>query len=319
MPGEFDRYNMKRSVSLTANIAGEDLGRVAGQHRRGPSQRAGAPPKGVDRRRPRPDRRRCSEMLDGLAHRPGAGRRRHLPAADGQLPVAAAGAGRRSRPCRRSSPAWSLALWLTGTTLNIQSFMGAIMAIGVAVANAILLVTFAERHRREGEPAARRRPSTGAARPAPADPDDQLRHDRRHGADGAGLGEGGEQTAPLGRAVIGGLAAATLATLLVLPSVFALVQGRAGRRVGVARPRRSREPALHHEEDDGVPRAGAALGQRRAARSRRPTEPIAVDTRRPVMIASLTVPQILAPRPEGATMPPILSAADRPCGRRWPR
>ena len=45
-------------------------------------------------------------------------------------------------------------LWLTGTTLNIQSFMGAIMAIGVAVANAILLVTFAERHRREEGPAA---------------------------------------------------------------------------------------------------------------------------------------------------------------------
>ena len=44
-----------------------------------------------------------------------------------------------------------------------------------------------------------------------------------------GLGEGGEQTAPLGRAVIGGLGAATLATLFVLPSVFALVQGRADR------------------------------------------------------------------------------------------
>src|SRR6516162_11554369 len=44
-----------------------------------------------------------------------------------------------------------LALWMTGTTLNIQSLMGAIMAIGVAVANAILLVTFAERYRMEGE------------------------------------------------------------------------------------------------------------------------------------------------------------------------
>src|SRR5207302_519791 len=46
-----------------------------------------------------------------------------------------------------------LALAATGTTLNLQSFMGAIMAVGVAVANAILLVTFAERHRREGRPA----------------------------------------------------------------------------------------------------------------------------------------------------------------------
>ncbi len=43
-----------------------------------------------------------------------------------------------------------------------------------------------------------------------------------------GIGEGGEQVAPLGRAVIGGLAAATLATLMVVPSVFALVQGRSG-------------------------------------------------------------------------------------------
>ena len=83
--------------------------------------------------------------------------------------------------------------------------MGAIMAVGVAVANAILLVTFAERRRRAG---ARRRATAaveGARQPAAADPDDQLRDDRRHGADGAGLGEGGEQTAPLGRAVIGGL------------------------------------------------------------------------------------------------------------------
>ena len=49
-----------------------------------------------------------------------------------------------------------------------------------------------------------------------------------------GLGEGGEQTAPLGRAVIGGLALATVATLLVLPAVFALVQGPAAQAVGVA-------------------------------------------------------------------------------------
>ena len=113
-------------------------------------------------------------------------------------------------------------LWLTGTTLNIQSFIGAIMAIGVAMANAILLVTFADSHRRGGDAAA------DAA---------------RHGAGGrlrailmtscamiAGmlpmalaLGEAGQQNAPLGRAVIGGLAAATLATLFVLPCVFALL------------------------------------------------------------------------------------------------
>jgi multidrug efflux pump subunit AcrB len=123
----------------------------------------------------------------------------------------------------------ALALWLTGTTLNIQSFMGAIMAVGVAVANAILLVTFAERSRMGGNPAdaaavdgaqSRLRPilMTSVAMIAGMSPL------------AIGLGEGGEQTAPLGRAVIGGLIVATLATLVVLPAVFAVIQGRAHRR-----------------------------------------------------------------------------------------
>ena len=122
-----------------------------------------------------------------------------------------------------------LTLWLTGTTLNIQSFMGAIMAIGVAVANAILLVTFAERSRMGGSAAdaaavdgaqSRLRPilMTSLAMMAGMMPM------------ALGLGEGGQQTAPLARAVVGGLAVATLATLLVLPSVFAIVQARAHRR-----------------------------------------------------------------------------------------
>src|SRR5947209_1282765 len=121
------------------------------------------------------------------------------------------------------------ALWITGTTLNVQSFMGAIMAIGVATANAILLITFAERARQAGQSAAqagvqavrdRLRPilMTSAAMIAGMIPM------------AIGLGEGGEQTAPLGRAVIGGLAVATLATLTVLPSVFSIIQSRAHRR-----------------------------------------------------------------------------------------
>jgi multidrug efflux pump subunit AcrB len=123
----------------------------------------------------------------------------------------------------------ALTLWLTGTTLNIQSFMGAIMAVGVAVANAILLVTFAERSRMGGAEAdaaavdgaqSRLRPilMTSFAMIAGMLPMS------------LGLGEGGEQTAPLGRAVVGGLAVATFATLLILPSVFAIVQARAHRR-----------------------------------------------------------------------------------------
>jgi len=120
----------------------------------------------------------------------------------------------------------AFALWLTGTTLNIQSYMGAIMAVGVAVANAILLVTFAERSRTEGSTSteaaiegaqSRLRPilMTSVAMIAGMVPM------------ALGLGEGGHQTAPLGRAVIGGLAAATVATLLILPSIFAVIQARA--------------------------------------------------------------------------------------------
>jgi multidrug efflux pump subunit AcrB len=121
----------------------------------------------------------------------------------------------------------ALALLVTHTTLNIQSFMGAIMAVGVAVANAILLVTFAERARREGASAAdaavdgaqhRLRPilMTSCAMIAGMMPM------------ALAMGESGEQTAPLGRAVIGGLLAATFTTLLILPSIFALIQGGAG-------------------------------------------------------------------------------------------
>src|SRR5205807_1674943 len=118
-----------------------------------------------------------------------------------------------------------LALLATGTTLNIQSFMGAIMAIGVAVANAILLTSFAEENRKLGATA-----SEAAVRGA----ESRLRPILMTSCAmlagmiplALALGEGGEQTAPLGRAVLGGLAASTLATLLVLPSVFAVVQGR---------------------------------------------------------------------------------------------
>jgi multidrug efflux pump subunit AcrB len=122
-----------------------------------------------------------------------------------------------------------LALLATRTTLNIQSFMGAIMAIGVAVANAILLTTFAEQGRREGKAAGdaavegakhRLRPilMTSCAMIAGMVPM------------ALGLGEGGEQTAPLGRAVIGGLLVATFATLFILPAVFAVIQGRSSAR-----------------------------------------------------------------------------------------
>jgi multidrug efflux pump subunit AcrB len=116
-----------------------------------------------------------------------------------------------------------LMLRVTGTTLNVQSFMGAIMALGIAVANAILLVTFAEMSRREGNSpweaavaGARGRLRailmTATAMIAGMIPI------------ALGIGAGSEQTAPLGRAVIGGLIVATVATLTVVPIVYALLQ-----------------------------------------------------------------------------------------------
>jgi multidrug efflux pump subunit AcrB len=120
----------------------------------------------------------------------------------------------------------ALALWMTRTTLNVQSFMGAIMAIGVSVANAILLVAFAETQRQEGQDSYKSAiaGATGRLRPILMTSFAMI----------AGMlpmalafGEGGEQTAPLGRAVIGGLAASTIAVLTVLPPVFAVVQRRA--------------------------------------------------------------------------------------------
>ncbi len=141
----------------------------------------------------------------------------------------------------------AIALLITRTTINIQSFMGSIMAVGVAVANAILLVTFAERARREG------------ATPAAAALDSAQHRLRAILMTSCamiagmipmalGLGEGGEQTAPLARAVIGGLAAATLATLLILPSVFAVVQARAHTRSASLDPDDPESPQFDREE-----------------------------------------------------------------------
>jgi multidrug efflux pump subunit AcrB len=227
--GEYDRYNMRRLVSMTANIEGEDLGRVAAHISRA-LQAAGEPPRAVQvdvRGQVVPMQQMFGALAGGKIYEGltlGLGLAvvvifllltayfqsiRLAIASVTAVPAAIAGV--------------ALMLLVTGTTLNIQSFMGSIMAIGVAVANAILLVTFAERGRLEGVT-----PADAAV--------DAARHRLRPILMTScamiagmlpmalGLGEGGEQVAPLGRAVIGGLALATLATLLVLPSVFAVVQ-----------------------------------------------------------------------------------------------
>jgi multidrug efflux pump subunit AcrB len=104
--------------------------------------------------------------------------------------------------------------------------MGTIMAIGVAVANAILLVTFAEQNRRNGADPVSAARSAAAERLRPV-----LMTSLAMIAGmipmALAIGQDSEETAPLGRAVIGGLFAATLATLFLLPTVFGIVQKRA--------------------------------------------------------------------------------------------
>src|ERR1041384_5477100 len=119
-----------------------------------------------------------------------------------------------------------LALWVTQTTVNIQSFMGAIMSSGVAVANASLLVTFAERTRAAGANSTQAAIEGARSRLRPI-----LMTSAAMIAGMLPMALGGGQSAPLGRAVVGGLAAGTLATLIVLPSVFATVQAGARRRL----------------------------------------------------------------------------------------
>jgi multidrug efflux pump subunit AcrB len=115
------------------------------------------------------------------------------------------------------------ALLLTGATLNLQSYMGMIMSTGVSVANAILIVTNAEKLRLEYHDARKSAIISASVRLRPI-----LMTSLAMIAGmipmASGMGEAGEQTAPLGVAVIGGLFASTLAALFILPQVFAGIQ-----------------------------------------------------------------------------------------------
>jgi multidrug efflux pump subunit AcrB len=116
-------------------------------------------------------------------------------------------------------------LWLTATPLSVPALMGMIMVVGVSTANSVLVVSFAVARMREGARAAEAAAEAATTR---------LRAVLMTATAmivgilpmALGFGEGGEQNAPLGRAVVGGLVAGTLATLIVVPVVFALVMGR---------------------------------------------------------------------------------------------
>ena len=218
--GEYDRLNLQRSIAVQANISGEDLGRVTTAVR-GVLASMGAPPRGVSLG-VRGQIATLEQIFGGLQSGLGV-----TVVAIFLLLAANYQSWKLSFVVISTVPAVLAGvvsmLWVSHTTLNIQSFMGGIMSVGVAVANAILLITFAEHYRRKGmtvDQAAlegarsRLRPilMTSLAMIAGMIPM------------ALGLSEGGEQAAPLGRAVIGGLVGSTFATLLVLPTIFSLVQ-----------------------------------------------------------------------------------------------
>jgi multidrug efflux pump subunit AcrB len=220
--GEVDRYDMQRVVSLTANLHGQYLGDGARQIQE-VLKRVGAPPRGVTvavRGQIPPLEETVSGLRIGLL-----------------LSILVIfllltfnfQSLRLALTVLLTVPAVLcgvlIMLFVTGTTLNVQSFMGAIMAIGVAVANAILFVTFSEFSRKQGASA------------------DEAALDGGRGRSRAilmtaaamifgmipmalGLTESGRQTAPLARAVIGGLATATISTMFILPSIYAILQQR---------------------------------------------------------------------------------------------
>jgi multidrug efflux pump subunit AcrB len=223
--GQYDRYNMQRQVTLTANITGEDLGSVA-RRINAALARVGAPPARVSLN-VRGQIAPMTQMFDSL--RTGLGL---AVAVIFLLLMANFQSIRLALTVVSTVPAVIagvvVALWATGTTLNLQSFMGAIMAIGVAVANSILLVTFAESARQKGQPATTAAITGGTGRLRPILMT-SLAMISGMVPLALGLGEGGEQSAPLGRAVVGGLIGATLAALFVLPSIFALIQSSSSR------------------------------------------------------------------------------------------
>ena len=138
----------------------------------------------------------------------------------------------------------AIILLATGTTLNIESFMGSIMCIGVSVSNSVMLTTFMDDHWRAGR--------VGPARPPSKGPATGLRPILMTAIAmmlgtvpmALALEEGSEMTAPLGRAVIGGLVVSTFATLLIVPAMFVLVMGNVEEGLAVDRSRRSRQPVL---------------------------------------------------------------------------
>ncbi len=222
MVGEYDRYNLKRMISITTNIAGGDLGKAARDVNLA-IERAGHRPRGV------------SVFLRG-----------QVPTLQNTLAALASGLVlailaillmligyfqrvRLALAVVSVIPAIMLGVVLsiqvTGITLNVQSFMGCIMSIGIGVANAILIVSFSEQHRLTGVSAevAAKHGCTSRLRPVLMT---SIAMIAGMVPMACGMAEGGERTAPLGIAVIGGLLFSTTVVLIILPLIFGVLQAK---------------------------------------------------------------------------------------------
>jgi multidrug efflux pump subunit AcrB len=215
--GQYDRYNMSRTVSVIANLHDQPLGTVAKQVEKVIADNPAPTGTSVALRGQVPP---MNELQSGLQN----GLIIAIIAIF-LLLVANFQSLRLALIVLTTIPAALLgvvlALKLTGTTVNIQSFMGAIMAVGVAVANAILLVTFAHRAQLRGlsKREAALEGVTTRLRPI-------LMTSLAMIAGMIPMALAKSQTSPLAIATIGGLALATVATVLVLPAVYALLASK---------------------------------------------------------------------------------------------
>ena len=219
-PGEYDRINQQRYITITANIAKKDLGTAIKQVNQSIAS-LGELPKGI-----KIFLRGQSELLDQSIQELQSGLLIAIVVICLLLTIS-------FQSFRLSFTILSvipmviagslLLLFLTGKSLNIQSYMGIIMAVGVAVANAILFITSAEKYRNEKNTGAYHMGASNRIRPI-------LMTSMAMIAGmipmAIGIGEGSDQSAPLGIAVIGGLVFSTISTLIFLPLIYQQMNGK---------------------------------------------------------------------------------------------
>jgi multidrug efflux pump subunit AcrB len=219
-PGEYNRLNQRRFITLTANIHGEDLGTAIHDVNSAVASLGQLPKdvKVVVKGQADLLRDTMNELQSGLII---------------AIVVIFLLIATNFQSFRLSAVTLSivhaviagslLLLWITGKTLNIQSYMGMIMAVGVAIANAILFISNAEGLRKGGSVLAYREGAFNRLRPIVMT---SLAMIAGMVPMSLGFGEGSDQVAPLGIAVIGGLIFSLVSTLLFLPVMYQAIEGK---------------------------------------------------------------------------------------------